>query len=46
MIDQLTTINDRLARLESKLDKGLTVKVSEMPAITVNVPAAAAEKKD
>ncbi len=45
MIEQLTMVNDRLARVEAKLEKGLTVKVSEMPAITVNVPAAA-EKKE
>lgn len=39
MIDQLTQVNDRLSRIEAKLDKGLSVKVTEMPAITVNVPA-------
>lgn len=32
MITQLTQINDRLSRLESKLDKPLSVKVLEMPA--------------
>ncbi len=38
MIDQLTQINDRLARLEGKLDKGINVKVTEMPAIKVESP--------
>lgn len=32
MIAQLTQINERLGRLESKLDKPLSVKVLEMPA--------------
>lgn len=32
MIAQLTQINERLGRLESKLDKPLSVKVVEMPA--------------
>jgi len=32
MIAQLTQINERLGRLESKLDKPLSVKVTEMPA--------------
>lgn len=32
MIEQLTMLNERMARLEAKLDKGINVKVIEMPA--------------
>lgn len=39
MIEQLTIMNDRLTRLESKLDKGISVKVTEMPAIKVEAPS-------
>lgn len=35
MITQLTEMNQRLGRLESKINSGLTVKVTEMPAVTV-----------
>lgn len=35
MIDALDEISGRLAKLESKLDKGLNVKVTEMPAVKV-----------
>jgi hypothetical protein len=33
MIDELRTLNSRMDRIEGLLSKGLTVKVSEMPAI-------------
>lgn len=32
MIEQLKQLNDRMARIEAKLDKGINVKVTEMPA--------------
>jgi len=31
-IDQLKRLNERLAAIESKLDRGINVKVTEMPA--------------
>ena len=31
--EELSQISDRLARIEAKLDKGLSVKVTEMPPI-------------
>lgn len=33
MIDELRTLNSRMDRIEGLLSKGLTVKVSEMPAM-------------
>ncbi|MGQ0627058.1 MAG: hypothetical protein ACT4PL_03040 [Phycisphaerales bacterium] len=38
MIEQLTMLNERIARLEARLDKGLSVKVTEMPAVMVKTP--------
>jgi hypothetical protein len=36
---QLTQINEKLTRVEAKLNAGVSVKVTEMPAITVkNLP--------
>ncbi len=35
MIQQLDQINRRLTAIESKMDKGLSVKVTEMPAVIV-----------
>jgi hypothetical protein len=32
----LAAINDRLARVEARLEKGLSVKVTEMPAIKLD----------
>lgn len=34
-------IKDRLGRIEAKLDKGISVKVTEMPAVEVKNPAKA-----
>ncbi len=36
MIDQLGQMQARLAAIESKLDKGLSVKVTEMPPVKVS----------
>ncbi|MFN0011200.1 MAG: hypothetical protein ACKVS8_06090 [Phycisphaerales bacterium] len=36
MIDQLAQIHLKLAGIESKLDKGLSVKVTEMPPVRVS----------
>lgn len=33
--DAMAQTNDRLARIEAKLDKGISVKVTEMPAVEV-----------
>ena len=41
MIDQLVQLNDKIARIEARLDRGLSVKVTEMPAISLK----AAENK-
>lgn len=39
MISLLTQINERMARIETKLNTGLSVKVTEMPAISIkNMP--------
>jgi len=38
MILQLTEMNQRLTRIEAKLNSGLSVKVTEMPAVTVKNP--------
>lgn len=35
VISQLDQMNHRLATIEAKLDKGLSVKVTEMPAVIV-----------
>jgi hypothetical protein len=35
MIAQLSQMNDRLARIEGKLDKTVNVKVTEMPPVIV-----------
>ncbi len=37
-LEQLKLINERLARIESRLDRGINVKVTEMPA-AANPPA-------
>lgn len=39
-LEQLKLMNERLARIESKLDRGINVKVTEMPA-SATAPAAA-----
>jgi hypothetical protein len=36
MIVALEAMNRRLTSIETKLDKGLSVKVTEMPAVTVS----------
>lgn len=38
MIEQLKMLNERMTRIESKLDRGVNVKVTEMPAVTVQNP--------
>lgn len=43
--DALTEINAKLARIEAKLEKGLSVKVTEMPPITLPTTADAAAGK-
>jgi len=35
MIDKLTSINDRMTKIESALSSGIKVKVTEMPAVTM-----------
>lgn len=35
IIEQLKQVNDRLAKVETKLNTGISVKVTEMPAVTV-----------
>ncbi len=35
MLDQLKVMNQRLATLESRLESGIKVKVTEMPAVKV-----------
>lgn len=35
MIAQLTEMNSRLTKIEAKLNSGLSVKVTEMPAVVV-----------
>lgn len=32
MIEQLKQLNERMARIEAKLERGINVKVTEMPA--------------
>jgi hypothetical protein len=32
MIEQLVQLNDRIGRIEARLDKGISVRVTEMPA--------------
>jgi hypothetical protein len=39
MITQLDLINKRLAAIEKKLDSGLNVKVTEMPAVIIKDPS-------
>lgn len=39
--DGIAEINMRLARLEARMDKGFTVKVTEMPAVTISNPVTA-----
>ena len=34
--EKVNGLNDKLGRLEARLEKGITVKVSEMPAIKVD----------
>ncbi len=38
-LEQLKLINERLARIESKLERGINVKVTEMPAMSPPPPA-------
>lgn len=35
MIDKLTTMNDRMTRIEAALTAGIKVKVTEMPPVTM-----------
>ncbi len=35
MLEQLRQMNERLTRIESKLERGINVKVTEMPPVTV-----------
>jgi len=37
-LEQLKQINERMARIETKLDKGINVKVTEMPAAAPTKP--------
>lgn len=39
MIAQLSSISDRLTRIENALNTGIKVKVTEMPPVTVKEPA-------
>jgi hypothetical protein len=38
MIDKLTSINDRLTRIETAMTSGLKVRVTEMPPVTMKEP--------
>lgn len=39
MIEQLKRLNERMASIEAKLDRGINVKVTEMPAGAIPAPA-------
>lgn len=39
IIAQLVQMNERLTRVETKLTTGISVKVTEMPPVTVKEPA-------
>jgi len=45
MIEQLTQMNDRLGRLEARMEKGFNVKVLEMPPVKIEGGLPAAEAK-
>jgi len=38
IIDQLTILNEKVSRLEMRMEKGFSVKVTEMPPVTVKNP--------
>lgn len=35
MIEQLTQMNERLAKIEARMEKGFNVKVTEMPPVKI-----------
>lgn len=39
MIDKLTSINDRMTKIEAALSSGIKVKVTEMPPVTMKEAA-------
>lgn len=43
--DLLVEVNQRLARIEARLERGFNVKVTEMPAVTISNPVTAPTSK-